>query len=810
MRASLLVKDLREGARSLIRQPHALAVAALMLAFGLAANTAMFSLASAVLAGKLPYVQPERLAVPVGVNKALGFDQASVTYLDYLDWREQGNLFAAVAIYDQASVDIRGDDVPERVTAALVSADYFGVLRARPVVGRAFVAEEGRKGGPQVVMLSEALWRRRYSSSREIIGQSIDIDGTPRTVVGVMPAAAQWPQEVELWLPLQIGDTPPASFLRPDNFRWSSVARLRQGVTLEQARARLALRALVLAQEYPQRKGWTLNLIPLRESMVGHTFRQVLFVLFAAVAMILLIVCLNLAQILLARNSAREKEMAVRMTLGASRLHLVRQVLAESLLLSLASGAAGLLLAFWGMRALVHIAPDPVAVQLDHVVLDSRILAFTLGLSLLTAILAGVLPALDVSRPSLGSLLREVGEGKASWRGLRLRSWLIASEVALSLVLVAGARLTAGSFERLSAIDPGVRIARLLTFNLSLPRSKYQVGPTVTNFYEELARRLSGMPRVVAVSGTSALPLGGGGSYLTRVFVADHRPEPPVGRDEAAQWSAVGLGYFRAAGIPLLRGRDFASGDTAGSSQVIIVSESLSRRLFGSEDPVGKRIRSWRDENRLREIVGVVRDVRTLNLEDTGGAEVYVPHAQDPRRSMMVVLQTRGEPLDLMTAVRREVRSLEPDVAVAEVRTMEEVLNGELAGQRFLTVLLGAFACMSLLLAVVGLFGLVSYSVRRRNREIGIRIAVGARGSDVLREILWQGLRLALIGIAIGLAATALLTRWLDGVLFEIGTLDPASLAETSALMIGVTLLACYLPARRATRVDPTVVLRQE
>ncbi|MES1245842.1 MAG: ABC transporter permease [Acidobacteriota bacterium] len=788
----------------------ALVLAVLILALGIAAGTAVFSIASAVLAGGLPYVQPDSLVVPVGVNPEQGYDGASVTYLDYLDWQEQRDLFAAVAIYTLADVDVRGDDVPRRVTAAAVSIDYFRVLAARPVAGRAFVAEETSQGEAQVVVLSEGLWRRMYGGNPAIVGRSIQIDGSPRTVVGVMPAAAQWPEEVELWFPLQLGAAPPASFLRPDNFRWKPIARLRQDAGLEQTRSRLAARAEILAREYPEREGWTIGLLPLREVLVGDTFRRMLFVLLAAVAFVLLIVCLNLAQILVAQNLAREKEMAVRTALGAGRLHLVRQILGESLVLSLIGGAGGLLLAAWGTRVLAGVAPGAVGLRLSHVALDGRVLVFALGVSLLTAFLAGILPALEGSRPSLGGLLREVGEGKASWRGVRLRGWLMAGEVALSLVLIAGARLAAGSFERLSAVDPGVRTEHLLTFNLSLPRAKYTQGPQVESFYRELDRRLAGLPGVLAASGVSALPVGGGGSYLTRVFLAEHRPEPPMGKDEVAQWSAVEAGYFQAAGIPLRRGRDFGDGDTATGVPVIIVSESLARRLFGAQDPVGRRIRSWRDENLLREIVGVVGDVRSLGLDDLGTTAVYVPHAQDPRRSMMVVARTQGEPLALLEAVRREVRSQDPDVAVAEARTMEEIVDEALADQRFLTVVLGAFAGMALLLAVVGLFGLVSYSVRCRSREIGIRMAIGARASDVQRAILWQGLRLALVGIALGLIATAALTRWLDGVLFEIGVLDPVSLVETSALMMGVTLLACYLPARRATRVDPTIAIRQE
>ncbi|UCC32075.1 MAG: ABC transporter permease, partial [Phycisphaerales bacterium] len=759
----VLVQDLRYAARTLGKRPGYTTVIVLTLALGIGANTAIFSIINAVLLRPLPLSQPDRLVIPLSTNLKRNLTIDTVPYPDYLDWKTETDVFEHVTVFTDPPFDLAGDGEPERIRGASVSEDFFAVMATAPLLGRTFLPEDHQPGAAKVVALSRGLWRRRFGSDPDVIGKTVKLSGDDHVVVGVMPREAQWPARAAVWIPLSFGSTPPPSVMRRDSYGWQAVARLRPGISVTEAQARLEGVARRVSEENPGlRDAWSAGLIPIDHYVVGPRSRRALWVLMGSVAFVLLIACANVANLTVARSTERSKEMAIRAALGGGRLRLARLWLTEGVLAALLAGGIGLLLAIWGTEFLGKWNPSNLP-RLEEVSVDGRVLAFAFLLSVLTGALFGLVPALQASRPDLHRGLKEGRQGSSAYSGgHRLRSLLAVSQVALSLVVLVGAGLMAKSFARLLNIDPGFPTGNLLTCQLSLPDSRYPQGSAqALEFYEEAAKRLSALPGVTSAAAASVLPLAGG-DYTGRAFVIEGHPVPPVGPEYTAHWNSVTPRYFTTVGISLLKGRLFTDMDTRDSPAVTIVNESLAHSMFPGEDPIGKRIKSWRDEGIPREIVGVVGDVRFYNITDAGRSLVYVPHRQDTRAAMMLAVRTATDPTMVGDAVRRAIWSMDEDLAVARLATMEQQANDSLSGLRFITMLIAGFAFLALVLALLGIFGVISYGVNRRTHEIGIRVALGAQRSDVLRLVLKQGLVLTAIGLGIGLAVSLAATRVLS------------------------------------------------
>jgi putative ABC transport system permease protein len=808
-----LMQNLRYGLRLLRKRPGFTLVAVLTLALGIGANTTIFSFVNTILLRPLPYKNADQLVVPISFNPSRGFDNSSITYADYLDWKN-ADIFEHVAVMNLLSaVDVTGGEGdPEQVRVAQVSEDYFAVMGTEALLGRTFLPEDYTAPSPVPgTIISYGLWQRRYGGDPEIIGQKIYLAGRPYPIIGVTAKDSTWPEPREVFAALTVGPNPGPDLLRRDNMIFSGIARLKAGVPQAQADAAMASIAARLEQDYPEsRAGWSNRTISLRDYVVGKQLRASLLILLAVVGCVLLIACVNVANLLLVRAAAREREMAIRLALGASRWQLVRQLLTESMLLTLIGGGLGFLLAVWGVDLLKSVAPGDTP-RLAQVHIDAGVLLFTLAASLVTAVICGLIPALQSSRADLQQALKESSRSATGGARSRfVRHVLVVAEVALSLVLLIGAGLMIRSFMRVQQIDPGFRVERLVTLRLNTPSARYPDEARVTAFYQRLIDSVQTAPGVESAAASSALPLGGGGLYLGRSFLVEGQPEPPASTDFQAQWNVISPGYYRTAGIRLIKGRDFDERDRADSNKVIIINETMARRLFGDDDPLGKRIRSWRDENQLREIVGVVEDVRYFGRDDDLRGLVYVPHAQNAWRTMMLTVRTYGDPASATSAIRAQIAAADKDLAVANLETMTTILNRSVAPRRASMLLLVAFGSIAALLAVIGIYGVLSYSVAQRAQEIGVRIALGARSSDVLRLVIAQGMRLTIAGVAIGLGAAFALTRLMASLLFSTSATDPLTFAAIALLLTLVALLACYLPARRATRVDPMVALRYE
>ncbi|HWN99832.1 MAG TPA: ABC transporter permease, partial [Blastocatellia bacterium] len=745
------------------------------------------------------------------VNTARGSAEGSITYADYLDWKNETGVFENVAAFSSQTADLAGGGEPERIDVAGVAEEYFAVMGVQPQIGRAFSPDEFKPNAPRTLVISYRLWQRKFGGDPGVLDQTVFLNGRPYPVVGVMPKDSQWPDGFDIWAPMAVGPNPDPDLLRRDNMIFRAVARLRLGVSVNQASAAMATIAQRLEQEFPEsRKGWTNKAIPLRDYIVGDRLQLALMVLMAAVGFVLLIACVNVANLLLARAATREREIAIRLALGSGRLQLVRQLLTESVVLALMGGGVGLLLAVWGVDLLIAIAPADVP-RLAGVKINLPVLAFTIVTSVVTAVLFGLIPALHASKVNLNESLKEGGRGSSeSARGGRIRSVLVVSEVVLSLVLLTGAGLMVRSFMRLQQVDPGFNTNHLLTMGINCPSKGYPDDAKTIAFYKNVAERVAGSPGVESAAFSSALPLGGGGFYLGRVFLIEGHPEPPAGTDNPAQWNVITPGYFETTGIRLLEGRGFDERDTADSNKVIIINETLAEKMFPNEDPLGKRIRSWRDENLLREIVGVVQDVRYFGRDDELRGLVYVPHTQNQWRSMSLTVRTKGDPAALIASIRDQVWSVDKDLAVANPRTMNETLARSVASQRFSMILLTVFAAVAMILATLGVYSVLSYTVAQRSHELGVRMALGAQTRDVMRLVLVHGMKLTLIGAGIGLALAIAVTRLMKSLLYEVSTTDPTTFAIVSVLLVATGLAACLIPARRATKVDPIVALRYE
>ena len=810
-----MFQDLRFGARMLLKHKGFTIVAVLTLALGIGANTAIFSVVQAVLLRALPYSQPEQLVWIWEVCPKDDIKEESASVPNFADWRSQSQSFREMSAFAGTAPVLTNAGEPERIPGTSVTANFFTTLGVQPVIGRSFVAEENTPGKNRVVILSHNLWQRRFSSDPQIIGQKVTLNGNPHEVVGVMPPGfknprPEEPRPTELWLPLALD--PAQAGRRSDFLR--VVARLGPGVSIDQARAEMETITNGLASQYPQTNfGWGVTILPLHERIVGN-LRPALWTLMGAVGFLLLIACANVANLLLARAAARQQEIAVRTALGAGRWRLVRQFLTESVLLSLTGGVTGLLVGWWGVKLLIAFSPDNIR-RLSEVTLSGPVFAFTSALAILTGVVFGLVPAVHAANPNLNESLKEGGRSATvGARSGRLRSALVVSEIALALVMLVGAGLMTRSFLRLQQVDPGFNPDRVVTALISLPATKYAEGPQITAFYHQLLERVQDTPGVESAALGSGVPLASG-SYNT--FFIEGRPVPrPEELQPDADYLRVSRDYFAALGIQFIRGENFAERYADGAPGVAIISQSMARKYFPDEDPIGKRITTGNPQPPpgqtvpWQTIIGIVADTPSEQLDAPHYPQLYVLFDQNVQRSLTLIARTSGDPLLAVGALRNATRSLDGDQPLYNIRTMRDLMANSVAAHRFNMVLIGLFAGLGLVLAAVGIYGVISYSVNQRTHEIGIRVALGAGRRDIVRLIVGEGLALTLIGVGLGLTAAFALTRLLAGLLFGVGARDPLTFAGVAALLAVVALLACYVPARRATNVDPMIALRHD
>jgi putative ABC transport system permease protein len=823
-----MFQDLRYGVRMLLKSPVFTAVAVATLALGIGANTAIFSVVYAVLFRPLPFEKPEQLVVVWETVLARGNVEGTPSPPDFREWRGRAKSFRQMTAFYDTNFNLSGAAAPERLSGAVVSADLFAMLGVNAALGRTFLTTEEQYGAHRVVVLSHTLWRRRFGGDARLVGQNITLDDQQYTVVGVAPPGFNFADfvgggaDVEMWTPMAFapGDrqnTRGNHFLRV-------LARLKPGLTIAQAQAEMDAVTVQLGQEHQENAGLGARVVPLRDELVGG-YRTGLLVLLGAVGLVLLIACANVANLLLARAAARRREFAIRSALGASRLRVARQLLTESLLLGAAGGAVGMLLAWWGVKLLLALGPADLP-RAAEISVDGSALAFTLLLSAGTGVVFGLLPALYTFKFDLSGAFKEGGRSATTGRQAGvLRRALVVTEVAMSLVLLIGAGLLAGSFWRLLRVDPGFNPEKLLTVQITLPETRYpRSSPHQSQaFYRQLVERLESLPGVRSAGATTSLPLAAGG--WGKMLSIEGRPAPTsMEAVPVVQYRQVTSSYFATLGVPLLRGRFITERDAGDSPPVAIINEEMARRFFPGEDPVGKRMWMGPPENLLPPgalppgysfpvltVVGVVKDVRHLGLSQQAGPEVYIPHLQGSRetaRGMFVALRTENDPLSYAAPVRRTVEEIDKDQPLADLRTMEQRLAESLSSARFNMLLLSVFAGVALLLAAVGLYGVIAYMVEQRTHEIGIRIALGAQRRDVLRLIVGQGMQLAFGGIGIGLAAALGLTRLMSSLLYGVEATNPETFAAVALLLVVVALLASYLPARRAIKINPMAALR--
>ena len=805
-----LWQDLRYGLRMLVKNPGFTIVAVIALALGIGANSAIFSVVNTVLLRPLPYKDPDRLVMVWEDDTKHGYPRDTPAAANYIDWRDQNQVFEGMAAMADLSINLTGVGEPERIDGRRVSANLFSLLGVEPQLGRAFLPEEDQPGSNHVVIISHGLWQRRFGSDMNITGKPLTLNGESYTVVGVMPSHFQFPsREAELWVPIAFDSKEAANRAR---HYLQVVARMKPSVTLQQAQTEMKAIAARLQQQYPD-DNTDLGAVvtPLHEHVAGD-IRPALLILLGAVGFVLLVACANVANLLLARAAGRQKEIAVRIALGASRLRLIRQFLTESILLAALGGVVGLLLSVWGVNLLKAFIPENIS-QATAITIDARVLGFTILVSLLTGLIFGLAPATQSSNFNLNETLKEGGRDSSSGtRGNRIRGLLVIAEVAVSLILLIGAGLLINSFLRLRSVDPGFRADKLLTMKVVLPKQKYADQTQRSAFYTELIRRIEALPGVRSAAVTNWIPLVRQGDSVG--VSIEGRPAPEPGKMPIAVTRIISPHYFSTMGIQLLQGRQFDERqDRADSAGVVIISETMARRFWPGEDPLGKRLSPGMPESPedWLTIIGVAKDVRQFELNADPKPQMYLTYTQAgffPPNDLVV--STDVEPLSLATTVRQTVWEIDKDQPVSNISTMEDVLSESIARQRFSMLLLGIFAAVALVLAAVGIYGVMSYSVAQRTHEFGIRMALGAQQSDVLKLAVGEGLKLVLIGVAIGLATAFILTRVMSSLLFGVSATDPTTFIIISLVLISVALLASYIPARRATKIDPMIAMRYE
>jgi putative ABC transport system permease protein len=808
------MNDLKFALRQLLKNPGFTAVVVLTLALGIGANTAIFSVVNAILLRPFPYKNANRLVWIWENNLAKNIPMNPASPANLTDWRDQNHVFESLSAWDGQDFNLTDGGEPERVLGGRVFANFFEVLGVRPVLGRTFRAEEDRAGGDRVVLLSHGLWQRRFGGDTNVLGKTLTVHGNSFTVIGVMPAGQAAPfSRFELWIPFALD----AGRLNDHGDRFlRAIGKLKDGVTIRQAQAEMDTIAGRLEKLYPQSNtGAGVNLIPWRDMFAGE-MRAPLLLLLGAVGFVLLIACANVANLMLARAASRQKEIALRAALGATRFRLSRQLFTESLLLSGLGAAAGLGFAVYGVQllgALVPAVSNAYKVPIpgaDEIRIDGLVLVFTLALSFVTALLCGLAPALGTSRVDLNQSLKEGGRSSASgFRGGRLRSWLVISEVALALILLIAAGLLMESFRRVREVRLGFDPHNVLTMTLSLPTLKYPEAPQRAEFYERLLQRVEALPGVKSAALATYLPLSG--HWGTTHFAIEGQAPLARGDFLVANVRVVSPSYFQTMKIPLMEGRSFTAADREAAPQVVTINQTMARQFWPHENPIGRRLNLGDAANPdVWQIVGVVGDVKHFGLEAEVRPEIYFSHLQVPGKWMSLMVRTATNPLNLVASIRNEVVAIDQAQPVFDVQTLELLVSQSMASRRFAMLLLGTFAIIGLLLGTVGIYGVISYAVSKRTHEIGVRMALGAQRGAVLRLVVKQGMVLTLIGLALGLAGSIALGRVLASQLYQVTASDPLIYGSVSVLILGVALIACWLPARRATKVDPMEALRYE
>ena len=811
--------DVRYAARHLTRAPGFLIVATFTLALAIGAITAVFSVVNGVLLAPLPLGAPDRIMSVANVGR--DGKGSATSALDYLDMRRQLTSFSYLAAYDNAPANLTGDGDPQEVALARVGADFWRVMGVRPQLGRGFAPNEDQPQAPPVAILSDRLWRTRYEADPHVLGRTMMLDGTPRTIIGVAPPSLTFPEEPEVWVPLVFSAT---DDLSPDarGSHWlQMVGRLAPGTTVEHANRDMVTVTRRLELQYPESNtGISGTVKPLQDALVGNV-RSALLTLLAAVGFVLLIACANVANLQLVRASTRETEMAVRTALGAGRWQIVRQLLIESVLVSLAGGLLGVLLALWGVALLVHFGPRDLP-RLNEVHVNGAVLAFTALVSLGTGLVFGIAPAIAAARGSLTAMLKESSRGSSGSRASqRARGALVVAELALAMLLLVGAGLLVRSFSRLVAVDPGFHPERVLTFDISAPPSTYANRHALRTLTSDILEHMRAIPGVSSAAIVAGLPLGGF-TMRTSIHVVGAPVERPADRKRTFI-TIVSPDYFKTMGIPLVAGRDFSTHDGSGAPIVSAIDETLAKRYFAGQNPIGRHIEiGWSQDTASAaggdttsvtmggEIVGVVGDVRRFNLATAAEAETYIPIDQPTLNTFSVVIRTSGPPNAVEDQIRGAMRAVDPDLPLDRLRQLRDIVSVSVARPRFYMSLIASFAIIALVLAAVGIYGVISYTVSQRSRELGIRIALGASGANVMAHVLRPGLALAASGVGIGIVASLALTRLIASLLFGVTPVDPVTFGAVAAVLLGVAVAACAVPARRASRVDPLVAMRSE
>lgn len=803
-----LLQDIRYALRVFAKQPGFTAIAMLTLALGIGANTTIFSVVNSILLKPLPYREPDRLAMVWMDNSRINVKEDWHSYPNYVDYRDNSQTFEDIAIFNNRSLNLTGDGEPERIVGAHGSANLFTVLGVEPLRGRTFTTEEEEQGKDLVVVLGYNLWQRRFAGDPDIVGKQISLNGVNREVIGVMPQGFNFPRkETEMWVPP--GLTQQRRQAR-NSFWIQAIGRLKPNVTVPQAQADMATIAADIVARNPQSEGYGVNIVSYHEQIVGNV-KPALLVLLGAVAFVLLIACTNVANLLLSRAAARERETSIRMALGAGRGRLVRQFLTESALLALISGAVGVALAYWGLNALIALAPRDVP-RLDQIGIDGRVLGFSLLISVVTAIVFGLVPALQASKPDLNESLKEGGRGSTTGvQGKRVRNALVIAEVAIALVLLIGAGLMIRSFLYLQQVNVGFNPDNLLTMRVQLSGTKYREGAAAVDFYQRLLQRIEGLPGIESAGAVTDIFLSQ--TPTSTNFSIEGRPDPPPNEMVEVPVDVATPGFFKAMGIQLIKGRFFEDRDGRDAPPVVIINEKMARQFWPDEEPLGKRLKYGDQSSRdtWKEVIGVIADVRRTGFDHDVRPENYLPLAQEPTDGLALVIRTASaEPEKLAGTIRAAVADIDRDQPVFEIKTMDATLGDMRAQRRLNMILFAIFAVVALLLASVGIYGIISHSVTQRTHELGVRMALGARTVDVLGLVLRQGMGLSLAGIGIGLVAAFALTRVMASLLYGVSATDPITFVALAATLALVALAASYIPARRATKIDPIVSLRYE
>ena len=809
-----LIQDLRYGLRMLWKSPAVTAVAIIALTLGIGANTAIFSVVHAVLLRSLPYAEGDRLAI-VWENRKSGKPNAQnvINLGNFFDWKAQNNVFSDMAAFFDRNVNLTGGGEPEEVPGQIATPNLFSLLGVNAMKGRTFLPDDGKTGQARVVIISYDLWQRRFGGDANIIGRQITLDNQPNEIIGVLPPDAGWfvqkgsmiHHPPEIWTPWQVSDD-----LRQRHGRFArAVARLKPGVTFDQAQNEMNLIGARLEQQYPDFNAkWGVSVVQLRTQFTGE-IRKPLLVLLGAVGFVLLIACANVANLLLARAASRKREIALRAGLGASRWRIARQLLTESVLLSVFGGGLGWVLAVWGTRALLALSP-PELVDLRGTTVNLPVLAFTIGLTLITGIVFGLVPALEASRFDLSEPLKESGRSVVGGtRAQRMRDVFVVAQVALALVLLVGAGLLMKSLNRLQSVDSGFDPNNLLTMRVSLPTRKYDSDPKLINFFKQAVDQIGNLPGVESVGAINTLPFDGPYSG-TRLEVEGQPPRPP-GQDLTTGVCVTDAKYFQAMHIPLKRGRLYTPQEAVEMRHVVVVNEAFARDIFPGQEAIGQRVTiNMKDENEPSEIIGIVGNNKAKGLDSEVEPMAFWPHAELVYPAMTIAIRTRGESTSIAAAARNVIHQLDPDQPIGQVATMDSLMAKSVARARFNSTLLAIFSMVALVMAAVGIYGVMAYSVLQRTHEIGVRMALGAQRSDVLRLILRQGIWLALFGVVAGLAGSYALTRIISTLLFEVAPTDTVIFATVASGIFAISFVASYVPASRATKVDPLTALRYE